>query len=98
MRLEDDFDAAEPPATMSPPQQALWWLGKGGWRTGAAWEKAHLICQSAEGQRDFDLVHAVAHLVEGDLGNADYWFRRAGIARESGDPRAEWARAVDLVG
>ena len=43
------FDAAEPPAALAPPLQALWWLKKGGLATGPEWERAHEICQAAEG-------------------------------------------------
>ena len=46
------FDTPEPPATLSPPLQALWWLKKGGLATGPEWERAHAICQTAEGTPD----------------------------------------------
>ena len=93
-----DPDATAPPPDLTPPRQALWWLAKGGWRVGADWARAHDICQSAEGARDHDLVHGLAHLIEGDLGNAAYWYRRAGLARGSDDPRAEWHRLAALIG
>ncbi len=50
-RLLDSLDAAEPPAGLSPPLQALWWLRKGGLRPGAEWERAHAICQRAGSRR-----------------------------------------------
>ena len=50
--------------------QALWWVQKGNW------EKAHDIAQD-EGSKDGDWVHAYLHRVEGDLGNAAYWYNRA---------------------
>lgn len=78
------------PEGLSPPLQALWWLRKGGFAVGPEWERAHAICQSHEGEPAHDLAHAVAHLVEGDLFNADYWFRRAGHARRSDQAEAEW--------
>ena len=37
------FDAPEPPATLSPPLQALWWLGKGGLRPGPEWERVDAL-------------------------------------------------------
>lgn len=95
---QTDFDAAEAPMEWPPAHQALWWLRKGNLETGAEWERAHLICQSNEGESDHDLVHALAHLIEGDLPNADYWYRRAGSARQ-GDAAAEWQRiALVLAG
>jgi hypothetical protein len=42
------------------------------------WEEAHGIAQSREGERDFDLLHAILHRREGDFANASYWFRGAG--------------------
>ena len=90
-RLAAAADAAAPPEGLAPPAQALWWLARGGWRVGPGWERAHAICQTAEGEPDHDHVHALAHLIEGDGPNSDYWYRCAGRARQSADPRAEWA-------
>jgi hypothetical protein len=36
-------------------------------------------------------VHAHLHRVEGDLGNAGYWYRRAGQPEAKGPLEAEWA-------
>jgi hypothetical protein len=41
-------------------------------------EAAHEIAQSREGEPDHDLLHALFHRREGDHGNADYWFGKAG--------------------
>ena len=96
--FEASVAAGAPPAGLSPPLQALWWLKKGGLRTGAEWERAHAICQHGEGERGCDLVHGLAHWIEGDLGNADYWYRRAGGRRDGDDIAAEWRRLVVLLG
>ncbi len=90
---EDVFstlDWSQPPKTLSLPLQALWWLKKGGLRTGPEWEQAHLICQAQEGVEAFDWVHALAHWIEADMGNADYWYRRAGRKRATPSVSAEW--------
>jgi hypothetical protein len=50
--------------------QSLWWAKKGNW------EKAHNLAQDVETEDGF-WVHAYLHRVEGDLGNAGYWYRRA---------------------
>lgn len=92
--LSQTLDLAQPPAGLDPALEALWWLGHGGWKMGPDWARAHEICQEDEGEPGHDLAHAVAHLVEKDISNADYWFRRAGFPRQSADPRAEWDRAV----
>ena len=86
-----DIDADAPPAELAPPLKALWWLKKGELQTGPAWERAHAICQAAEGTPACDRVHALAHWIEGDRGNSDYWYRRAGSPRAGANPAAEWA-------
>ena len=50
--------------------QALWWAKKGNW------EKSHDLAQEVESE-DGSWVHAYLHRVEGDLGNAAYWYRCA---------------------
>jgi hypothetical protein len=40
------------------------------------WQGAHLIAQDQEGNEIADWIHAVAHRLEGDLGNARYWYGR----------------------
>ncbi|MCR9139142.1 MAG: hypothetical protein NXI27_24285 [Alphaproteobacteria bacterium] len=79
-----------PPNDLSLPLQALWWLKKGDLRLGKPWEKAHAICQTAEGNRPYDLVHALVHLIEGDAPNAAYWYRRAGTEQSSDNLSDEW--------
>jgi hypothetical protein len=87
-----DFEAslAQPqaPAGLTPPLLALWHAGRDEWDT------AHGIAQQQEGEPRHDWVHAYLHRVEGDLGNASYWYRRAGKMRPSGDLREEWRQIV----
>jgi hypothetical protein len=66
---------------------ALWWDGKGDWG------KAHEIAQDVVGA-DGAWVHAYLHRKEGDVGNAGYWYRRAGRDVARGDSRVEWATIV----
>lgn len=98
MTFEASLAAEAPPPGLPAPLEALWWLGKGGLKPGPEWERAHAICQAGEGERGPDLVHALAHWIEGDLGNADYWYRRAGARRPGGEVAAEWARLVTALG
>ena len=42
-----------------------------------------------EGDPAHDWVHAHLHRVEGDLGNAGYWYRRAGKPMPTGDLASE---------
>ena len=74
---------AEPPEELTPPLRALWHAARGEWDT------AHGIAQQAEGDPAHDWVHAHLHRVEGDLGNAGYWYRRAGKKVGNGDLAAE---------
>jgi hypothetical protein len=66
---------------------ALWWDGRGDWG------KAHEIAQDVAGA-DGAWVHAYLHRKEGDVGNAGYWYRRAGGAMTRGDLRIEWEAMV----
>ena len=87
---EEEFRAssatATPPANVSPALQALWYAAKGDWN------KAHDITQP--GGPELDWVHAYLHRVEGDLGNAGYWYRRAGKPVASVPLDEEWAALV----
>ncbi|MCX6918622.1 MAG: hypothetical protein NTX41_04920 [Verrucomicrobia bacterium] len=50
---------------------SLWYLKKGDW------EKSHNIAQDMDDDHGA-WIHALLHLVEGDLSNARYWFAEAG--------------------
>ena len=52
------------------------------------WHAAHELAQ-AQDDADAAWVHAWLHRIEGDLGNADYWYRRAHRASRRDDTRAE---------
>jgi hypothetical protein len=84
------LDWSAPPKDMSKPLQALWWIKKGGLKVGPEWEEAHVIVQAMEGTFEFDWVHALLHWIEADMGNADYWYRRAGRKRATASVSAEW--------
>jgi hypothetical protein len=74
----------KPPARLSPALAALWWAGNDDW------DKAHDIVMN-ESDDDCAWVHAYLHRMEGDRGNARYWYRRARREPVSGDLAAEWA-------
>lgn len=84
MTLEEFRGGEAPPPGLSPGLNALWWDARGDW------EKAHEHAQSDEGQQAA-WVHAYLHRKEGDLGNADYWYRRAGQVRPKASLEEEWA-------
>jgi len=89
-----DFRASlsgtSPSPSLEPPLAALWWAAKG------RWDEAHKIVQD-ENTRDAAWVHAYLHRVEGDLGNAGYWYRQAGQPVAKDSLEAEWERIVSAL-
>jgi hypothetical protein len=75
---------------------ALGLLQSGGLTMGPDWQRAHEICQTREGTRDYDLVHALCHWIEGDIANREYWLRRAAPWQPAETLEAEW-QAVSLA-
>ena len=60
------------------------------------WDAAHEVVQQYEDDATAAWIHAVLHKVEGDLGNARYWYRRADRMKHVADePRAELAAIQD---
>jgi hypothetical protein len=56
------------------------------------WDAAHEVVQQYEDDAIAAWIHAVLHKLEGDPGNARYWYRRADrIDRVADEPRAELA-------
>ena len=54
------------------------------------WAAAHEVVQQYEDDATAAWIHAVLHKVEGDLGNARYWYRRADqMSHVADEPRAE---------
>jgi hypothetical protein len=53
------------------------------------WDHAHRIAQ-IDSSLDGSWVHAYLHRVEGDLGNALYWYRNAGKAMPDLSLEEEW--------
>ena len=60
----------KPPNGISLSLEAMWYQAKGNW------EEAHRLAQSEKSPAG-NWVHAFLHRVEGDLGNAAYWYRLA---------------------
>ncbi|MAM11306.1 MAG: hypothetical protein CML23_12755 [Rhizobiaceae bacterium] len=87
-------------STLNALDHALEQLSAVGFKVGLAWEATHEICQAHEGESLFDAAHALCHRIEGDKGNAAYWYRRSGrpvamgsLAEECAALRAEIAEA-----
>jgi hypothetical protein len=74
----------EPPEGSSDLLRALWFARRG------QWHEAHALVQDLPSTMAA-WIHAHLHLIEGDLANAGYWYRKAG--KPAADPSAietEW--------
>lgn len=84
----------DPPAGLSVEAQSLWHARAGNW------DAAHDLCQDDPGKSG-SWIHAWLHRQEGDLGNAGYWYSRAGreMPAKGVSPEEEWMGiARELVG
>ena len=93
--LEDFVAALEnphPPEGVSEALEALWHAARGDW------QQAHELVQSAA-DGDGAWVHAYLHRTEGDLSNALYWYKRAGMRRprSSFTLQEEWNSIVEAL-
>ncbi len=70
----DEFKNLTDTSATTLALQALWADRQGDW------DRAHTLAQDAN-NRDGDWVHAYLHRKEGDIGNAGYWYNRAGQER-----------------
>ena len=84
------LSGAAPAPELNAPLAALWWAAKG------KWDEAHKIVQD-EATADAAWVHAYLHRVEGDLGNAGYWYRRANKPVAAGSLETEWDAIVSAL-
>jgi hypothetical protein len=90
--FERSLKSATPPSGLAPAVAALWWARKDDW------EQAHTIVMN-DASREAAWVHAYLHRVEGDGGNAAYWYGQARQPVAAGELAAEWqAIASALLG
>src|SRR5262249_32336569 len=81
---------ATPPTELAPALAALGWPGKD------QGDKAHTIVMDGGGQ-DCAWVHAHLHRVEGDLGNARYWYDQAQRPVPTKSLAAEWDAIAEVL-
>jgi len=90
-QFQQSLKLSSPPSAVSGHLKALWYDAKGNW------DQSHSIIQDIEDD-DAAWIHAYLHRKEGDTGNADYWYRRAGKKRPSVSLELEWENIVaDLI-
>ena len=71
--------------------KALWYDGTGDWKT------AHDLIDQLTDPRSAH-IHAYLHRKEGDIWNADYWYKRAGKKRPEVSLEKEWEMLVKEYG
>jgi len=85
------LDQDAPPEEIGAALQALWHQAKGDWAA------AHKLSQSSIRSEDGAWVHAYLHRVEGDIPNADYWYKRAGKTRSTLSLEKEWSEIAGAL-
>ena len=96
MNLSDFINSADaggdPPELLSDALKAMWLL------RGGNWQQAHDLCGALD-DSDSAWVHAHLHRIEGDLGNAGYWYSMAGKAPPQGMEglEEEWMAMVGAM-
>ena len=85
-------EGGDPPVGTNPSLMAMW-LARAN-----QWDQAHDLCQEIEGV-DGAWIHAYLHRVEGDLGNASYWYSVAGKNQPHEDVSfdREWIAIVEVM-
>ena len=88
--FKSSLNEPNPPEGLSTQLEALWYDGKGDWKS------AHNL---ADGPSDklSARVHAYLHRKEGDIWNADYWYRRSGETRPEISLKDEWEMLVERI-
>jgi hypothetical protein len=91
MKTLTEFKASlnleEPITGLTVQLRSLWYDGKGDWRQAHA-EVDQLTDQASA------WVHAYLHRKEGDIVNADYWYKKARQTRPNISLEKEWEQLV----
>ncbi|HEY5465186.1 MAG TPA: hypothetical protein VIJ95_18135 [Hanamia sp.] len=85
--FKESLSENKPPQNISVYLKALWYEGKD------EWNKAHELIQDIDDSKA-SWIHAFLHRKEGDVANADYWYRRAGKKRPAVSLEKEWEDIV----
>jgi hypothetical protein len=88
--FQKSLDAFAPPGNLSGYLQSLWYDAKGDWN------RSHDIIQNIE-DKTAAWIHAYLHRKEGDVGNADYWYRRADKSSPDKTLEEEWKNIVEAL-
>jgi len=85
--FKDSLTNEIPPQGLSVQLKALWYDGKGDWA------EAHHQVDHLDDQPSAH-IHAYLHRKEGDIWNADYWYKRAKQSRPDIALAMEWEQLV----
>ena len=88
--FQSSLSSDSPPDNLNALLLALWHDAKGDW------EKSHDIISEIH-STEASLIHAYLHRKEGDLGNADYWYQRAGTLRKDISLDEEWNELAERL-
>lgn len=86
--FKQSLKSSELPIGINQELKALWYDAKGDWN------KAHDIAQDINNSNG-SWIHAYLHRVEGDLGNANYWYSRTGKSMPAASLEEEWENLVN---
>lgn len=70
--------------------KALWYLKMDNW------DKSHDIVSNCQGKAAA-WIHGLLHKIEGDLWNANYWYRQAGVENPTIDREAEIDMIIEII-
>jgi hypothetical protein len=84
------LSSSKPPEDISILLQSLWYDAKSDWDT------AHTLVDELEEPKAY-LVHAYLHRKQGDLSNANYWYRRGGKLMPEYSLENEWNDIVNML-
>lgn len=84
------ISASAPPENSSVYLQSMWFDAKGDWH------EAHSLVDHLHDETAC-WVHAYLHRKEGDIANADHWYRCAGKTRPAESLQEEWEIIVKAL-
>lgn len=77
-KFKSILNETSPPKVLCRPLKNIWWRYQG------YWDRAHSVVQSFS-SKDAASVHALIHREEGDISNANYWYKQADRKPYSGE-------------
>ncbi|HEX5169044.1 MAG TPA: hypothetical protein VFW11_07705 [Cyclobacteriaceae bacterium] len=85
--FKQSLSGDSPAMPLSDLLKAMWYDGK------ENWDMAHSIVQDIN-SNEASWIHAYLHRKEGDIGNASYWYHKAGRSLPNISLQQEWEEIV----